>query len=184
MLLQYWYWLMCCCIRSYWPNTGWFCVAIDWCTAVSGRTDLTLDDSVLLLIDVLLYQVVLTQHWMILLWRRRQSHHQTIMFLSRSLSCHLMAGHLSCRRYGICWPRCRSSMQGTLLLSSQRMCRLVFSSCAFCSLLWHCWLDMRCWYHVYKTKDNQTTGFPVVLWHYRLSGRKDIQLIKIQWLFQ
>jgi len=27
-------------------------------------------------------------------------------------------------------------------------------------------------------------GFPVVLWHYRLSGRKDIWLIKIQLLFQ
>ena len=37
--------------------------------------------------------------------------------------------------------------------------------------------------HVYKTKDDQTT-FPVVLRHYRLSGRKDIQFIKIQWLFQ
>jgi len=27
-------------------------------------------------------------------------------------------------------------------------------------------------------------GFPVVFWHYRLSGRKDIWLIKILWLFQ
>jgi len=26
-------------------------------------------------------------------------------------------------------------------------------------VLWHCWLDMGCWYHVYKTKDDQTTGF-------------------------
>jgi len=28
----------------------------------------------------------------------------------------------------------------------------------FFSVLWHCWLDMGCWYHVCKTKDDQTTG--------------------------
>jgi len=35
-----------------------------------------------------------------------------------------------------------------------------------------------------KQKTTKTLGFPVVLWHYRLSGRKDIRLIKMQWLFQ
>jgi len=27
------------------------------------------------------------------------------------------------------------------------------------SVLWHCWLDAGCWYHVCKTKDDQTTRF-------------------------
>ena len=54
----------------------------------------------------------------------------------------------------------------------------------FSSVLWHCWLDTGSWYRVNKTKDDQTAGFPVVLRHYRLSGRKDIWLInKIQLLF-
>jgi len=35
-----------------------------------------------------------------------------------------------------------------------------------------------------KQKTTKPLCFPVVLWHYRLSGRKDIWLIKIQWLFQ
>ena len=35
-----------------------------------------------------------------------------------------------------------------------------------------------------EQKTTKPLAFPVVLWHYRLSGRKDIRLIKIQWLFQ
>jgi len=35
-----------------------------------------------------------------------------------------------------------------------------------------------------KQKTVQPLGFPVVLWHCRLNGRKDTRLIKIQWLFQ
>jgi len=35
-----------------------------------------------------------------------------------------------------------------------------------------------------KQKTTQSLGFSAVLWHYRLSGRKDIRLIKIHWLFQ
>ena len=27
------------------------------------------------------------------------------------------------------------------------------------SVLWHCWLDMGCWYHVCKTKADSTAGF-------------------------
>jgi len=30
------------------------------------------------------------------------------------------------------------------------------------SVFWHCWLDMRCWYHVCKTKDIQTSGFSCI----------------------
>jgi len=48
------------------------------------------------------------------------------------------------------------------------------------SVLRHCWLDMGCWYHVCKTKDDQTTGFScsALTLHYMLSDRKDILLIK------
>jgi len=35
-----------------------------------------------------------------------------------------------------------------------------------------------------KQKTTKPLGYRVVLWHYRLSCRKDIQLIKIQWLYQ
>ena len=44
------------------------------------------------------------------------------------------------------------------------------------------WLEMGCWYMSIKQKTTKPLDFPVVL--YMLSGRMDIRLIKIQWLFQ
>jgi len=39
------------------------------------------------------------------------------------------------------------------------ICNSLLSTYVFPLVIWHCWLDMGCWYHVYKTKDDQTTGF-------------------------
>jgi len=61
---------------------------------------------------------------------------------------------------------------------------LYYITCDFSALIGYCWLDMGCWYHVVKQKTTKPPGFPVVLWRYGLSGRKDIRLIKIQCLFQ
>jgi len=76
---------------------------------------------------------------------------------------------------------------GMMMLPSviKFICHFKFLSALLCVLITSAKEEMfSCLLVSWFDQDDQTTGFSVVLWHYRLSGRKDIRLIKIQWLFQ
>ena len=93
---------------------------------------------------VMMYQVLPTPPWItqLFLWHQQHRHHHrrhpTAMFLSPSLSYLSMAERLSCRRWGTCWPHCRSSMQGVLL--SVLICWQKIGRVMFCSR--DQWLDL------------------------------------------